>query len=171
MLNRPVLLSQTFASRSEEETEKLGRALGRCLQPGDVIGLVGELGAGKTAFVRGVAKGARVPAGMPVNSPTFTIMNLYDAPDLGICHLDLYRLPGMEEWEGVGVPELLRSGRALLVEWADRFPEHLPEETVWVTLNLVSENERILEIRGHTEEAVELIGQWRGEIGSEDPPR
>lgn len=171
MLNRPVLLTTTFASRSEEETERLGQALGRCLEPGDVIGLVGELGAGKTAFVRGVAKGANVPAGMPVNSPTFTIMNLYDAPDLGICHLDLYRLPGMEEWEGVGVPELLRSGRALLVEWADRFPEHLPPETVWVTLNLISEHERSVELRGHSQAAVELMKQWCEEIGSEYPDR
>ncbi len=160
MLKRPATSEHTLQSNGEAQTELLGQALGRCLQPGDVVGLVGELGAGKTAFVRGVAQGAGVPAGIPVNSPTFTIMNLYDAPEIGICHLDLYRLPGMDEWEGVGVPELLRSGRALLVEWADKFPEHLPEDTLWIQIQIDSPDDRTLKLQAFSELATELLEQW-----------
>lgn len=148
-------------SESESSTEALGEALGRMLQPGDVVGLVGELGAGKTALVRGIARGAGVPEGCPVNSPTFTIMNLYDAPGVGLCHLDLYRLSTMDEWEGVGVPELLTGGRALLVEWADRFPDSLPHETLWVEFLLGSGDQRVIRCRASGEEAQELLDQWK----------
>lgn len=151
-------------TESEEQTEALGAALGRCLEAGDVVGMVGELGAGKTAMVRGVALGAGVPDGCPVNSPTFTIMNLYDAPGLGLCHLDLYRLGTMDEWEGVGVPELLTGGRALLVEWADRFPDALPKETLWVEFKLGLSDTRTLLCTAYGDESAELLGQWREEF-------
>lgn len=165
MMARKVQESWEIVSSSEAMTEGLGEALGRSLQAGDVVGLVGELGAGKTAFVRGVARGAGVPEGSPVNSPTFTIMNLYDAPALGLCHLDLYRLATMEDWEGVGVPELLTGGRALLVEWADRFPEALPAETLWVEFVLGAGDLRTLRCTAFHEEGAELLIQWKESAG------
>jgi len=164
MDNREDLARFEISSCSEADTEGLGEALGRILEPGDVVGLVGDLGAGKTAFVRGVARGAGVPSHCPVNSPTFTIMNLYDSPDVGICHLDLYRLSTSDEWEGVGVPELLGGARALLVEWADRFTGSMPSHTLWVTINLAGEEERALLVEAKDPRGADLALSWKAEL-------
>jgi tRNA threonylcarbamoyl adenosine modification protein YjeE len=114
--------SVTFTATDEQESESLGFALGRALAPGDVVALCGDLGAGKTTLTRAIARGAGVPPDVPVNSPTFTIVNLYDAPSLRICHLDLYRLGDSQELEAIGLDDLMADGTALVVEWFDLFP-------------------------------------------------
>ncbi len=122
-----------FTSEGVEQTERAGMLLGALLMPGDVVGLVGDLGAGKTAFVRGVARGAGVPEGYTVNSPTFTILNVYGGR-FPIFHLDLYRLDDQSELEGVGISELLAGHGVLLVEWAERYPEALSSDRLLVSI-------------------------------------
>lgn len=108
---------EIFASR-EEDTETAGRELGRTLGPSDVVHLVGDLGAGKTCFARGLARGLGASAG-EVASPTFAIVNEYAAPDgrIVLRHLDLYRVEDRaRELEAIGVPEAL-AGAPVAVEW------------------------------------------------------
>jgi tRNA threonylcarbamoyladenosine biosynthesis protein TsaE len=111
-------------SRSEQETEDLGAALASRLQPGAWVLLYGDLGSGKTAFVRGIAAGLGVPAG-DVSSPTFTLIQEY-AGRLRLYHVDLYRLAGTEAGD-LGLEELgAPDGGVVAVEWAEKLPERLP---------------------------------------------
>jgi len=114
-------------------TEAAGAGLGALLRAGDVIALVGELGAGKTTFMRGVAVGAGAPVEL-VASPTFAICHEYPGRVL-LLHLDLYRLERERELDDLGFDDLLdRPGAAALVEWADRYPHRLPGDHLVVTL-------------------------------------
>lgn len=119
-------------TRSARATFELGVLLGRALGPGDVVALVGELGAGKTQLVRGICEGAEVPE-HEVASPTFAIVASYGGR-LPVHHADLYRLSGEDELEATGFLELLGGDGAVLVEWADRIPGALPGERLEVTL-------------------------------------
>jgi tRNA threonylcarbamoyladenosine biosynthesis protein TsaE len=125
--------SRRYASRDPARTRAIGAELAREARPGDVLGLVGELGAGKTVFVRGFVEGL---GGDPaqVRSPTFTLMNLYDA-DMPIHHFDLYRLGAAGELDGIGFVEFARGDGVSLVEWADRIPEMAGEVTRWVRID------------------------------------
>lgn len=131
----------------ETATEKFGLALGRSIGPGDVVGLVGRLGAGKTALTRAIAAGAGIPSSTVVNSPTFTILNIYDGPELDLYHLDLYRIEDLEELEGLALADLLDSGGALVVEWFDTFPEAFPEDALTVTIEITGESSRRFVLR------------------------
>jgi tRNA threonylcarbamoyladenosine biosynthesis protein TsaE len=98
------------------------------------VGLEGGLGAGKTALVRGVARGAGVPRDALVSSPTFAIVNAYHGGRLPVFHADLYRLVDAEELYDTGFYDLMESGGALLVEWIDRVPDTVPP--VWLEIQL-----------------------------------
>ncbi|MBI5070716.1 MAG: tRNA (adenosine(37)-N6)-threonylcarbamoyltransferase complex ATPase subunit type 1 TsaE [Deltaproteobacteria bacterium] len=119
-------------SRSARATAALGERLGRALVPGDVVALVGDLGAGKTQLVRGICRGARVPE-REVASPTFAIVATY-LGRLPIHHADLYRLADEDELAATGFEDLLGGEGAVLVEWADRAPGLLPPERLEVRL-------------------------------------
>ena len=121
-----------FISHSEAETEALGEKLARSLpEHGVVIAMYGELGAGKTAFVRGLARGLEVDGA--VTSPTFTIVNeLYGKRDL--FHFDMYRLGSADELFDIGWEDYLDRGGVCAVEWSEQVEEALPPETVFVTL-------------------------------------
>jgi tRNA threonylcarbamoyladenosine biosynthesis protein TsaE len=106
----------------------LGETVGAACRSGDVIGLVGDLGAGKTVFVKGLARGLSVPAETPVVSPTFTIVNHHLGGRLPLAHVDLYRLEKPEELEHVGLWDLYRGDGVVAVEWFDRFAELAPRE-------------------------------------------
>jgi tRNA threonylcarbamoyladenosine biosynthesis protein TsaE len=127
---------------SPEETEALAARLARQLRAGDVVAVSGELGAGKTTFVRGAARALGVLE--PVSSPTFTIGHRYDAP-VPVAHLDLYRLAGIdpEEW---GDLEPYFDGTVAFVEWPEHGGEWLPERRATVTLNHVDESHRQVSI-------------------------
>lgn len=105
-----------IVTRSREETEALGQRVGRAAHPGDVIALWGELGAGKTTFVRGVARGTGSVA--PVASPTFQLVRVYPGR-VQLAHVDLYRLEKGDELRDIGLEELLEAGAAV-VEWGER---------------------------------------------------
>jgi len=116
-------------SRSEEETVALGRAIGASLAPGDAVLLTGELGAGKTVLVRGMAQGAGSLE--PARSPTFVLLMAYPGP-LTLHHCDLYRIASTAEADDLALDECLESG-ALAVEWAERAREALPRDALQVT--------------------------------------
>jgi tRNA threonylcarbamoyladenosine biosynthesis protein TsaE len=133
-----------FISRSADQTRRIGNRLGEILEPGDVVCLTGELGAGKTTLVQGIARGwGSVDA---VTSPTFVLVNNYRLPDGGILsHLDAYRLVNAREAEDLDLESLMEGG-PLLVEWADRILEALPEEHLSIHMEMLAEELRRVEI-------------------------
>ena len=108
----------TFISHSPAETEALGEQFGRAAARGLVIALTGELGAGKTQFVRGLARGLGIPA--RVHSPTFTLVNEYGGGRLKLFHLDLYRLATAEQILAAGIADFLSPDGVAVIEWAER---------------------------------------------------
>ena len=120
-----------YLSHSETETEAAGQALAAKLRPGDVVAYRGDLGAGKTAFTRGLARGLGCHG--RVTSPTFTIVNEYEGPT-PLFHFDLYRLGGEEELWDIGWEDYLARNGVCAVEWSEIAPGTLPENTVYVAL-------------------------------------
>lgn len=138
----PVLDRQSleFISRSAEQTRRAGMRLGALLQPGDLVCLIGDLGAGKTTLVQGISAGwGSLDA---ANSPTFVLVNVYRRPDGNrLYHLDSYRLSGAAEAEDLDLDALLEGG-PLVIEWADRIQGALPVERLWVVLHWIDDNQR-----------------------------
>lgn len=116
-----------LATRSEAETCAVGRDLARRLEPGAVVLLWGDLGTGKTAFVRGVAEGLGIDPG-EVSSPTFTLIQEYRGGRLPLYHIDLYRLTSVEV-DDLGLDELMLEGGVTAIEWPDRLPQRFPHAT------------------------------------------
>ena len=121
-----------FESFSSEDTRKTVYELGRVARPGQIYALDGDLGVGKTVFTKGFAEGLGVTE--KVNSPTFTIMQMYDSGRLRLCHFDVYRIEDPEEMWEVGLDEYLGSDAVCLIEWADQIAELLPPETIRVKI-------------------------------------
>ena len=117
-------------SHSAADTLELGRAEASRVQPGDVLALTGDLGAGKTHFVKGLAAGLGVNKA-DVTSPTFTLVNEYNGGRLPLFHIDLYRLDSAEEAIAIGLDEYLSSSGVTVIEWADKFPELIPAAAKW----------------------------------------
>lgn len=134
----------------EEETVRVGELLGWSLKPGDIVALRGDLGAGKTVLVKGLAKGLGIEE--EPNSPTFVLMNSYHGR-MPLYHFDLYRLGGAEELEGIGYEEYLFGDGISVLEWAERAEEIFPESTIKIEIkipekNTDSETEREIRIEG-----------------------
>lgn len=134
-----------FKSTGREETIRFGERLGRLLTPGQIIALVGELGAGKTTLVKGIAKGLGVKESRVVKSPTFALVHRYEG-HIPVYHFDAYRLEDAHEMFDIGSDEMLLGEGVSLVEWADKVFECLPDDYVKITLTATSRNERIIEI-------------------------
>jgi len=132
-------------SRSPEQTRRIGMRLGGALQPGDVICLQGDLGAGKTTFVQGIAHGWGSLD--PVSSPTFIIVNVYRrADEAHLFHMDAYRLDSTPEAEELDLDAMLAQG-PLIIEWPERMDGLVPPEHLWVQREHLAEEER--EMRFH----------------------
>lgn len=128
---------------SEAETARVGRELAAGLQPGDVVLLYGDLGAGKTAFVRGLAEGLGIPAA-DVSSPTFTIVQQYGGGRVPLLHVDLYRL-APNEVDDLGLDEI-GEGAVTAIEWAERLPRAVPR-AVRVSLRHAGDTAREIEVQ------------------------
>ena len=128
-------------THSPEETEDLGRRLGHDVRPGAVICLFGDLGSGKTKLTQGIARGLGVPETYVVTSPTFTLVNEYPA-SLPLIHIDLFRISSPDELFDLGWEEYLRGDDVVVIEWAERAGNHLPEERIEVRITITGENER-----------------------------
>ena len=117
-------------SASADETVALGLAVAATLRRGDVLALCGELGAGKTHFVKGLAAGLGTPSS--VTSPTFTLIHEYPGGRLPLYHFDFYRLDDADEALRIGLDEYLFGDGACVIEWAEKFPALLPSHTRWL---------------------------------------
>ena len=134
-----------FLTNAPAETEKLGAALGRILQPGTVIAYRGDLGAGKTAFTRGLAKG--LGCRELVTSPTYTIVNEYLGGRLPLFHFDMYRLSSSEDLFDIGWEDYLERGGVCAVEWSENVADAL-EAPIVITIEKLGEDSRRITIEG-----------------------
>ena len=144
-----------LSTRSEQETYALGVRLARGLVGGDLIGLSGELGAGKTCLVRGLAEGLGIAA-HKVRSPTFTLVNEYSGGRLPLYHIDLYRMAASDV-DRMALREYLYGDGICVVEWFERLGEDTPH--LHVHLTFVGENERLLVATGHGARYASLLCQ------------
>ena len=132
----------TFISNSPAETEKFGRQFAKRLNAGSVLALKGELGSGKTQFVKGLAAGVGTTA--VVTSPTFTIIHEYSGGRWPIYHFDFFRIEDRQSAVRLGLDEYFFDGGVSVIEWADRFPDLIPESAQWISFEMKSENERAI---------------------------
>jgi tRNA threonylcarbamoyladenosine biosynthesis protein TsaE len=137
--------NDSHISDSVEQTESIAAELVSRFIGGEVVALQGDLGAGKTQFVRGMLMGLGGEA-RSVSSPTFVLLNVYASGRLTLYHLDAYRVSGSDDFEGIGFGELLEQGGVVAVEWPDRVPSLLPPNTWHVRIEALAENRRQIEI-------------------------
>ena len=131
-------------SNSVKKTLQIAATFAKKLKPGDVVILCADLGSGKTVFARGIINAFGVKE--PVTSPTFTIVNKYDAKNLSLYHFDMYRLEDYEEALAAGLDELIEDSQSIkIIEWPERCPELLPEHYYKVTLTKVDDNTRTID--------------------------
>jgi tRNA threonylcarbamoyladenosine biosynthesis protein TsaE len=145
----PAAFPAEFFSNSPEETEALGERFALKLRPGGVLALRGPLGAGKTCFAKGLARGLGVEE--EVTSPTYTIVSEYEArpaDPLPLYHIDAYRLRGEDDFEALGGRELLYGGGICVVEWSERIETALPPEAVLVEIEIRGPNSRLIRVSG-----------------------
>ena len=135
----------TFYTNSPAETEAVGVALGRALQPGAVIAYRGDLGAGKTAFTRGLARG--LGCGEQVTSPTYTIVNEYLTGRMPLFHFDMYRLKSADDLWDIGWDDYLERGGVCAVEWSENVEDAM-EEAIYVTIEKTGIDSRRITIEG-----------------------
>ena len=136
----------TVITKSPEQTELLGKKLAAFLRPGDVIAYYGDLGAGKTAFTRGLAAGLGIREA--VTSPTYTIVNEYLSGRMPLFHFDMYRLSSSEELFDIGWEDYLARGGVCAVEWSENVAGALPEETIFVSIETLGDEERRIRLEG-----------------------
>lgn len=151
--------SLDFISRSPEQTRRIGMRLGGLLQPGDMVCLQGNLGAGKTTFVQGVANGWG--ALDSVSSPTFVLVNAYRRADGGeLFHMDAYRVESAPEAEELDLVAMVGDG-PLLIEWAERIESILSSERLWVTFEHVGDEQRDMRFRAEGERYDAILHELR----------
>jgi len=138
------------------ETLALGERLGRLLAPGDFVALIGELGAGKTHFVQGVARGLGIDPALPVTSPTYTLLHEYRGR-IPLYHFDLYRLGGVDDILELGFAEYFYGDGACLVEWAERLGNELPQEQLTIFLAHRGGDHRAIGFEPHGARYAELL--------------
>lgn len=126
------VINKVYETNGPEETMRTGRMLGESAASGQVYALVGDLGVGKTVFTKGFAEGLGIEE--PVNSPTFTILQIYEEGRLPLYHFDVYRIEEPEEMEEIGLDEYIDGDGVCLIEWAGRIEELLPEDVIVVII-------------------------------------
>jgi tRNA threonylcarbamoyladenosine biosynthesis protein TsaE len=143
--------------KSEADTLSLARSLATVLRGGDVVGLEGGLGAGKTTFARGAVHALGVPEETAVTSPTFALLHQYEGR-LPVAHADFYRLGAEAELEELGVDELVEDGAVLFVEWGRKFTDMASRTVLWVELEIVSDVGRRARLRPQGARGDAIIG-------------
>lgn len=138
--------TQEFTTHSPDETIALGRELAGKLVPPKIVLLRGDLGAGKTTLVKGIAEGFRAASQEDVTSPTFTLVHEYRGPDASLFHIDLYRVDTPRQLETLGLEDLIGENSVLLIEWGEKFPRFARERDVEIALQRLGENDRKVRI-------------------------
>ena len=134
----------TFTTKNEEETLSLGVCLAEHLAKGSIIALTGQLGAGKTCFAKGLARGLGVEE--QVTSPTYTIISEYKGKEFKICHIDAYRLGGSEDFSMMGGEEVIFGEDVSIIEWSEIIKDIIPEYAIKVNIKIMDNEERQIEI-------------------------
>ncbi|RKU20899.1 tRNA (adenosine(37)-N6)-threonylcarbamoyltransferase complex ATPase subunit type 1 TsaE [Candidatus Poribacteria bacterium] len=129
--------NENYKSESPEETQSLGKKIGKTLQQGDVIALIGDLGTGKTCLTQGIARGAGIAPDEIVSSPSYILINEYNGK-VPIYHIDLYRLENSEEIAELGLSEYVEGDGICIIEWAERMAEALPDTCIKIRITLTS---------------------------------
>ena len=145
-------------SKSPPETIRIGKTIGSSLQAGDVVALMGELGAGKTQFIKGLAQGVGVGKSAYVSSPSFTLINEYKG-EIPFYHIDLYRLEEEKEAEELGLEEYFYGDGITAIEWADRIPSLLPGELLRVNIHYTGKQTRSIELAAKGKRYLNLLNQ------------
>ena len=141
------MASQRFTTHSAAETVALGRKLAAKLNPPQLVVLRGELGAGKTTLVKGIAEGFQAAAQEQVTSPTFTLVHEYRGPKANVFHVDLYRVDTERELETLGLDDLFDERSVILIEWGEKFARFERERDVEIVLERAGENDRKIAFR------------------------
>jgi len=134
--------TREFTTHSPEETIALGRQIVPSLAPPKIVLLRGDLGAGKTTLVKGIAEGFRAASESDVTSPTFTLVHEYRGPDASLYHIDLYRVDTPRQLETLGLDDLINEKSVLLIEWGEKFERFVRERDVEITLERLGESDR-----------------------------
>jgi tRNA threonylcarbamoyladenosine biosynthesis protein TsaE len=141
-------ITHTHSTHSAEETIAFGRLLAAKLKPPKSILLRGDLGAGKTTLVKGIAEGFGAASADDVTSPTFTLVHEYRGPQVTLYHIDLYRVDTERELQTLGLDDLVGPDSILLIEWGEKFPRFVQERDVEIAIERVAENERRIQVTG-----------------------
>ena len=135
-------MTREFTTASPEETIALGRELASMLAPPKLVLLRGDLGAGKTTLVKGIAQAFHAASEEDVTSPTFTLVHEYRGPSATLYHIDLYRVDTQRELETLGLDDLMSENSVLLIEWGEKFPRFVRERDVEIALERAGEDRR-----------------------------
>jgi tRNA threonylcarbamoyladenosine biosynthesis protein TsaE len=138
--------ARELTTHSAEETVAFGRTLAELLSPPKIVLLRGDLGAGKTTLVKGIAEGFQAASEEDVTSPTFTLVHEYRGPRANLYHIDLYRIDTPRQLETLGLDDLVSANSILLIEWGEKFPRFAHERDVEIALESVGENSRHIRI-------------------------
>lgn len=162
----PILTERSFdiITHSAEQTERVGKRLGRLLEPGNVVCLQGDLGSGKTCLTQGIGLGLN--ASGTINSPTFVFINEHAPQNDGpyLYHVDLYRIHGSGEALALGVEDYIYGDGVTVIEWSDRAIEIMPPHRLWVTLTYLSESKRSLLFEASGEPYIRLLKALKAEL-------
>ncbi len=138
--------TKEFVTYSAEETTALGRTLAPLLSPPKIVLLRGNLGAGKTTLVKGIAEAFDAASRDNVTSPTFTLIHEYRGPSANLYHIDLYRIDTPRQLETLGLDDLMEPNSILLIEWGEKFPRFVRERDVEISLERIEENTRQIRV-------------------------
>ena len=168
----PTDTTVTITSHTPRQTEEIGSLLGSMLAKGDIIALAGELGTGKTTLVRGMARGMRLAEGEAAR-PSFTLVNEYAGGGplakgpLRLFHLDLYRLADARELIAIDYEEYLTADGAVVIEWADRIPQAIPAEALWIMLRYLTSESREIVLRAEGDRYKMMIEELQRKVYTE----
>ena len=138
--------TREITTHSAEETIAFGRTLTRLLAPPKLVLLRGDLGAGKTTLIKGIASAFEAASEENVTSPTFTLVHEYRGPLASLYHIDLYRVDTPRQLETLGIEDLIAEDSVLLIEWGEKFPRFVRDRDVEITLERIGENERKIQV-------------------------
>ena len=145
-MSAPAASARATITHSAEETIAFGRTLTDLLAPPKLVLLRGDLGAGKTTLIKGIAAGFQAASEEDVTSPTFTLVHEYRGPQANLYHVDLYRVDTPRQLETLGLDDLFAENSVLLIEWGDKFARFVRDRDVEITLERIGENDRKIQV-------------------------
>ncbi|MBN1380819.1 MAG: tRNA (adenosine(37)-N6)-threonylcarbamoyltransferase complex ATPase subunit type 1 TsaE [Deltaproteobacteria bacterium] len=149
-------------AKSSDVTSSIGAKLGNVLEKGEIIALIGELGSGKTLLTQGIAKGLGVSDAYNVTSPTFNIINEYPGR-LTLYHMDIYRLGGVNDLEDIGFEEYMSKNGVIVIEWAEKIKDIIPDRASFIYLSSVNETTRKIKIQTYNNQIIDILNDYMRE--------